>query len=113
MEMHVTTSQSVLIFLTLWVLVENGKRFCVLSIPSLSSFQNLIHGTFSHTLNPNYEDLIEWFKKVYMANWISVTSKAHIPFHHLDEYLNITGYTLALDGEQSLNFFHFLFALTH
>ena len=48
-----------------------------------------------------------------MATGISVTSKAHIIFHHLGEYLTITGRGLALDSEQSLESSHFLFAQTH
>ena len=82
-------------------------------ISSLSSFGDLVHGTFSHTLDPNYENLIAQFKKAYMATGISVTSKAHIIFHHLGEYLTITGRGLALDSEQSLESSHFLFAQTH
>ena len=81
-------------------------------VACLHAFEKVVHGTFSHTHAPDFEDHIRMFADSFVATGISVTSKAHIVFHHLVEYLDETKRGLALDSEQSLESSHFLFSVT-
>ena len=57
-------------------------------VACLHTFEKVVHGTFSHTLAPYFEDRIRIFEDSFLATGISLVSKAHIVFHHLVEYLD-------------------------
>ena len=61
-------------------ITRQQKKILSPFVACLHAFEKVVHGTFSHTLAPDFEDCIRMFEDSFLATGISVTSKATLFF---------------------------------
>ena len=79
----------------------------------LVGLRDTIDSTFGFTLDPNYQEVIDRFKKSFdnlrSMFGVSVTTKLHIIFTHVSQFIELTGKPLGEFSEQELENSHSAF----
>ena len=78
-------------------------------IATFDELDNLIKSCFGQTLDQNFQFQIAKFKAAFLELNLSISTKLHVIFCHLEEYIVKTGRSLSLDSEQALESCHYDF----
>lgn len=82
---------------------------CQKYVKVFTDFRIVVNACFSKTLNPEFANFIDNFKRSYLALGISVTPKVHCIFIHVKEFCEKHQVGLGIFSEQAFESVHFEF----
>ena len=73
---------------------------------TFEALNSIVEACFGQQLLPNYEQKIATFREKYLSLGGSVTSKAHILFDYVAEFIKFSGKSLSIFSEQTAEAAH-------